>query len=588
MKRYAIHIIIIIMVLISSFCTRQPSGRITALELAAIDSLLWTQPDSAFVQLQTFAESRAMDSLDTYNKHYFHLLLSELLYKNDYAQTNRNELLRSVDYYDSLVAKGGFRVDDDLVFLDARAHYIDGVGYYEMDSVVPACREYLRAVEPMEKRFSENDLTENRAQFMALVYTHLCGLFSDQYLHEQAIGLGKQSLFYYKRYKATPWYVSWMLDEIGMQYDMMKQWDSAYVYYHQAQNALPDTVGLSFRDNKTHLLQLSYNNGLLTHQKVVHELHSLLAAAESDKEFFARCLTIGDIFYNEHLFDSAWPYLNKVFYGTACIEFKKQAAEWLVQTCKELGRNSESVIYAAYLVPFANQEENKSAIKTQLTTLHHEHEQDRLEFLHDRETNQIHQTVNWVVWTLLLGVLLVAVLFSKKIKNERRSHSIIQAALGGRLKQSNKLLREKTRQLERVNNTLLSESDKFGKQVSYADFIQSPICSYLIDVAEKYNFKPKTDYLIYKSIALDKKQLEALMEAADRQLGKFPVRIRLRYPALTNDDVKYCCLYLLGLNEADISALMQRAYSTVCERSRKIKRILGTDSDLPIALRDLL
>ena len=103
MKRYAIHFILI-MALISSFCTRKPSSRITVPELAAIDSLLWTQPDSAFVQLQAFAESPAMDSLDDFNEHYFHLLLSELLYKNDYAQTNRDDLLLAVDYYDSLVA----------------------------------------------------------------------------------------------------------------------------------------------------------------------------------------------------------------------------------------------------------------------------------------------------------------------------------------------------------------------------------------------------------------------------------------------------------------------------------------------------
>ncbi len=75
-----------------------------------------------------------MDSLNDFNGHYFHLLLSELFYKNDYAQTNHDELLRAVNYYDSLVAEGGSRADADLLFLDARTHYIYGVGYYEMDS----------------------------------------------------------------------------------------------------------------------------------------------------------------------------------------------------------------------------------------------------------------------------------------------------------------------------------------------------------------------------------------------------------------------------------------------------------------------
>ena len=52
-------------------------------ELAAIDSLMWLQPDSALAVLQQFAASPKADSLDEYNGHYCQLLISELLYKND-------------------------------------------------------------------------------------------------------------------------------------------------------------------------------------------------------------------------------------------------------------------------------------------------------------------------------------------------------------------------------------------------------------------------------------------------------------------------------------------------------------------------
>ena len=45
---------------------------------------MWTQPDSAFAFLLAFAESPEADSLDEFNRHYFQLLASELLYKNDY------------------------------------------------------------------------------------------------------------------------------------------------------------------------------------------------------------------------------------------------------------------------------------------------------------------------------------------------------------------------------------------------------------------------------------------------------------------------------------------------------------------------
>ena len=132
-------------------------------ELLTVDSLMWQQPDSALACLVS-----CFDACTTteYNRHYANLMLSELLYKNDYAQTNRPALRQAVAYFDSLVGEapplqrgsGGFPPlkggkgdskrkpisNNDHFFLAARAHYINGVGYYENDSAVPACREYLK------------------------------------------------------------------------------------------------------------------------------------------------------------------------------------------------------------------------------------------------------------------------------------------------------------------------------------------------------------------------------------------------------------------------------------------------------------
>ena len=141
--------------------------------LVSIDSLMWESPDSAFALLLDFASPPRSDSLGVFDGHYFQLLVSELLYKNDCEQTNRSALLRSVDYFDSLTGVHGGDASPADVFLDARAHYIKGVGCYERDSVVEACAEYLKAVEVMESRYDEADLTGQKAKFMALNYSHL-------------------------------------------------------------------------------------------------------------------------------------------------------------------------------------------------------------------------------------------------------------------------------------------------------------------------------------------------------------------------------------------------------------------------------
>ena len=74
-------------------------------ELSAIDSLMWRQPDSALAVLQQFAASPQADSLDELNGHYCQLLISELLYKNDYGQRNKPALEQAVTYFESLVWK---------------------------------------------------------------------------------------------------------------------------------------------------------------------------------------------------------------------------------------------------------------------------------------------------------------------------------------------------------------------------------------------------------------------------------------------------------------------------------------------------
>ena len=166
-----------------------------------------SRPDSALTLL--------LDSI--MNDPYYQLLLSEALYKNDYQQANRTELLATMAYFDSLSGRDGVHsVSTNDAFLAARCHYMNGVGYYETDSVVPACAEYLKALEIMENHFKEKDFVGHKAKFMALTHTHLCGLFSDLYLHEQAIYFGKLSLAYYQKYKAESWYIAWVLDNNGI------------------------------------------------------------------------------------------------------------------------------------------------------------------------------------------------------------------------------------------------------------------------------------------------------------------------------------------------------------------------------------
>ena len=110
-----------------------PGEGVASRTLENIDSLMWWRADSALAVMLEFAGSEAADSLDVFEGHYCQVLIAELLFKNDYGQSNREEVLKAVGYFDS--------IDDG--FLAARAHYINGVGFYEQGDLANACTEYL-------------------------------------------------------------------------------------------------------------------------------------------------------------------------------------------------------------------------------------------------------------------------------------------------------------------------------------------------------------------------------------------------------------------------------------------------------------
>ena len=115
-------------------------------------------------------------------------------------------------------------------------------------------------------------------------------------------------------------------------------------------------------------------------------------------------------------------------------------------------------------------------------------------------------------------------------------------------------------------------------------FINEPICKYILNVVNENSFKAKVNFRIYEEFALNKNQIMMLKNAIDRHYDNFTQTLVKKYPELTVDDIDYCCLYLLGLKDADVSALMQRAYPTVYQRSKKLKRIFAITGSLQSAV----
>ncbi len=566
--------------------------------LAAIDSLMWQQPDSALAVLLDFAGSPLADSLDAFDGHYCQMLVSELFYKNYFEQSNRTKLLRAVDYFDSIVTTAGrdaiHRVSThDVVFLDARAHYINGVGFYERDSIVEACEEYLKALEVMESHFRDDELDRNMIRFMGLINTRLASLFFYNDAVKQSIETSRKSLLYFENLGHQKSIVNALM-LVGRCYGLDNSNDSAFVYFKKAQSVAEKNGFQKSQFNAmVELGPLYYEKGLKDSAFII--LHEALSNCMIKDDSLATCMGLGQLFYKEHNYDSAIFYLEQSV-KRETFDTETASADLLHDSYLALGDKDKAFHYGEMFKKNMMCYSAKSTKKVEVATLYEKYMQQQ------QETHQTHMFGRYLRHTMIvipiavvvaLAIVVVAkrrgrkqmadkeMEYEKALEFERQAHKMQQAALSGRLKQSNETLRELKMQVAKQKEEAASQTEQA------ATFAEEPICRLIMERVNEGQFKSKVDYEEYKDYALDKNQLLSLREAADRHFGQFTVRLKQAYPKLTNGDLDYCCLYLLGLSDADIAALMQRAYNTVTERSAKLRNAFGVENNISDTLRGL-
>ena len=497
--------------------------------LQDIDSLLQHNAANA---LQELLSSDTLPAI--FNGNYYQLLLSEALYKTDNPQYYRNELQAAMQFFDSLAAH--YPTNDDLTVLSARSHYMNGVGLYENDSIVEACKEYLHTLEIMEEHFDVEKLRGYKAKFMGLTYNRLSELFSDQIMMEPAIYCDKKALFFCRIAPTSKYGVAKTTNLLGTHYDMSGEQDSAYFYYRQALEALPDSNNVVYRDIITHIATLSYSSFGASADESINTLKDIASQTNDESEKLSRFISIGYIYYNEGSDNDALYYLNTVFDYTSNVEAKLISAEFLRNIYQKCGDTVKSNVYAQLLADNTISQFDKMKQVSTLANLFNNYLEGLKSDPNDNNKNFKNSVYIWVVLSLIIILVLVKVLSVRRANVAKNS----------------------------VKNSFSNE----------------PICKHILNIINEHHFKSKVDFRNYREFALSKEQLLALRDAADRHYDGFTQRLQKDYPELSYDDIDYCCLYLLGVKDADISALMQKDYSAVCRRRRKINSLINMDKIL--------
>ena len=453
---------------------------------------------------------------------------------------------------------------------------------------------------------------------MTYTYNRLADMFEDQFMMDPAIDCYKHSYDYSVISPISFYSISNALYRIGKQHNMKGDLDSANYYYSQALDNMPDSTNLYYRDIASTKALLSYQ---LTHQAEasLSRLKQMVVLAEDDHEKLTRYLLIGDIYFEELRFDSARLFLDSVFMNKDDAISQIQVAEYLRILYDSLNEKEKSDYYVHFLAANKPMEYESDAKVSSLSELYRSHLEKNQKQQSEKEKQKerrlaIKKTIEMIIPTIIIIVSVLLLLirnkhrkkiianeeyhqqqleakeadtrkkmeekdkeYAKAMEAERQAHRMEQTAMSGRLKRSNQEVRELKDQIKQMD-------DMTAKTELVTSFTDEPICRLIMERVKEGRFKSKMNHVVYKDSALNKQQLLDLRLAADRHFRQFTIRMKKSYPELTNSDLDYCCLYMLGLTDADIAALMQRAYNTVVERDGKLKRILGNDNPLPLTL----
>lgn len=453
-------------------------------ELAAIDSLMWKQPDSAFAVLRQFAASPNADSLDEFNGHYCQLLISELLYKNYYGQSNRDGLLHAVDYFDSLTANTHIVPQQNRnVFLDARAHCFNGVGFYEQGNVVQTCAEYLKAVEVMEESFEEKALTGEKAVFMDIVFSRLLELFSTQFMMDPAIACGEQALAYCQKEPTLSQEIPIIYYHIGKQYDKKGNKDIARDYYTKAIKGISNPQNVVYRDIISTKALCDYQVGLGIEQSL-NDIRRLFVLSNNNNELLTRYMTIGAIYSEEGIYDSALRYLEPVFENKDDKISQIQAANYLRFIYDSIGDQEKSNECTRFLADFKKTEGENKAMVSKLEDLFKEYmNQKQKKEAEEMREMSIKKTIGIIVPIAIvaaLSIIVFAKLKSKKLLKEQQEEAdrlleeteqehekelrLWQAEADKTLEETKKKYEEELRQLKADTEQRLEEVERKHQQ----------------------------------------------------------------------------------------------------------------------------
>ena len=533
-------------------------------------------------------------SVDYYEKQ---IHIADSLYKNYLPQYNFEEVKAAVEFFDSVqlsaISRQRWRlfnkkadnekrlIAESRLLTAAKAHYYHAVGLTERDDIVGACEHYLTALEIMEfetenlktsksesiltngKRLKSKGKEKEKAhgsqliahsskksvdrclltvdnpedyekiRFLALIYSRLGELYHNEGCTSMAKDAYKKCINIYMSLNDSIAFANYY-KQLGDIYIIEDNYDSSLFFYNKSIESLDNANNPITRDSWKGISAVLHHNGDVdSSYKIIKELVSV---ADGDEQY-AYKTKLAQMYYKDEVYDSALIYFEEVLKRDNKYT-KISAANYISKIYAAKGDAENSNYFLNLYSDELIEEFNRTSHKSQIMKLYND-------YMYKRPLSHETGKSNFL---LILLMIMVLCLFSFMIllNYGRKKH---------------------------IDNSHKTQVKTFNDCID--EFKNENIYTKISSVKDTYIKSAETNR--YKEFQLNNDDKEILINSVNRCFNGYAIRLVQLYPNLNTNDVMYCCLILLGMENKEIGALMGVQYQSVKDRLRKLSTIFNTD-----------
>lgn len=553
MKKMFMFLVCILLLL---SCNKDSDNNIISAYFEETRNLMMVNPREALDFLLNINDSIESLQQNPYLKNEFNILLAEAHFKNGYKQPNKNRVEESTCFYDSLF--NIYEKNINVSYQTARAHYYKAVGEMEDDNVVESCEDYLTSLKIMKNKFKKKELDYEKNRFIALIYTRLGTLYSDEYYFDIALDYYHNSYIFFKYINDTTSYL-YSSARIGKSYQSINEYENARFWYKNTITEASEKNHVYSDYAKRGLAQIYFKDGET--DTSINIIKEMISMSDNDDKY-AYEYTMAEMYLDLNNYDSALYYAKASFmHGNKST--KLISANMIYEIYKSLAEADmdESDFMNNKKHP---ESRDNTDIKIQIASLY------------DAYKSETSRNARYLVVIVSIIVVLFVITFTflRIIKKTNEFHLESIEKKDVIIKNNELLISLKEEIIKKQEDEIADIKNQINNENTsdLEKYYNSDICIEITKRVQELNTK---NLKASELTPLSRNELILLLQSANIHLNNYINRVSTKYPELKKDDFYCICLLLLNVDKSYLQYFLDKNQSSIWRRLDKIRKIMN-------------